>query len=135
YQPGQKAPIYTQNITPKEPGIVALTIPDAVSPLKVGTPYYWSVSMRCSPTKSSEIIYTKAWIERVKDSRNSINKSSCSSNYAQSGIWYDALFCQSKSNQGFWSLLDQIQLSAIAEKQPNIYFINQQFSTNAQKPR
>jgi hypothetical protein len=123
YRPGQPRPIYVQNITPKTPGIIALSLPETAKSLKIGVQYRWTVSVMCDRSRPSENIYAKAWIERVESS-NTGNKSSCLSNYAQSGIWYDALSCQRKSTEEFWSLLNQVKLLEIAYKQPQIMFIN-----------
>ena len=122
YQPGQLSPIYVQNITPKTPGIMALRLPESTNALKIGVQYRWTVSVICNPEKPSENIYAKAWIERVEDSFGIDNKSNCQSNYAKSGIWYDALSCQAKSTEEFWSLLNQVELSTISHNRPQITF-------------
>ena len=124
YEPGQPSPLYVQNITPTTPGIVALKLPLSANGLKIGKQYRWTVSVICNSQRPSENIYAKAWIERVDRSRSSSNSSGCLSYYARSGIWYDALSCQEKSTQEFWSLLNQVQLSAIAVERPQITFIN-----------
>ena len=124
YEPGQPSPLYVQNITPTTPGIVALSLPTTAKGLKIGVQYRWTVSIICNRLAPSENIYAKAWIERVESSSSSGNISSCLSYYAQTGIWYDALSCQEKSTKEFWSLLNQVQLSAIAHKQPQITFID-----------
>ena len=124
YEPGQPDPIYVQNITPTAPGIVALKLPSTANTLKIGIQYRWTVSVICNPKKPSENIYAKAWIERVESSIASGNAESCRSYYARSGIWYDALACQAESTKEFWSLLNQVQLSAIATEHPQITFIN-----------
>lgn len=126
YKPGQADPIYVQNIMPTTPGIVAFELPKTVRGLKIGVQYRWTVSVICNTQRPSENIYAKAWIERVENSTSFGNKSSCLSDYALSGIWYDALSCQASStDEEFWSLLTQVQLSAIAVEQPQITFINQ----------
>lgn len=123
YEPGQPTPLYVRDITPTAPGIVALRLPKTKDGLKIGKQYRWTVSVICNRKRPSENIYTKAWIERVGNS-NTLSNSSCLSSYAQLGIWYDALSCQSESTEEFWSLLNQVQLSAIAIEQPQITFIN-----------
>ncbi|MEY2832501.1 MAG: hypothetical protein RLZZ574_1759 [Cyanobacteriota bacterium] len=155
YEPGQPRPIYVQNITPKTPGIIALSLPERAKSLKIGVQYRWTVSVICDRSRPSENIYAKAWIERVESSNTGDKSpvhlrpkgrreasalayrfayktkvpagdrwSSCLSNYAQSGIWYDALSCQRKSTEEFWLLLNQVKLLAIAKEQPQITFIN-----------
>ena len=124
YEPGQPDPLYVQNITPTTPGIVALKLPSSANGLKIGKQYRWTVSVICNSQRPSENIYAKAWIERIDRSRSPSNSSGCLSYYARSGIWYDALSCQEKSTQQFWSLLNQVQLSAIAVERPHITFIN-----------
>jgi hypothetical protein len=139
YEPGQPKPIYVQNIMPKKPGIIALSLPKTAKPLKIGIQYRWTISVICDRLRPSENIYAKAWIERVESSNTSDKSpvhlrktkvpagdrwSSCLSNYAQSGIWYDALSCQRKSTEEFWLLLNQVKLLAIAKEQPQITFIN-----------
>ena len=124
YEPGQPDPIYVQNITPTTPGIVALKLPLSANPLKIGVQYRWTVSVICNQLRPAENIYAKAWIERIATSTNIEDKANCLSYYARSGIWYDALSCQTKSDREFWSLLDQIQLPRLATEQPQITFVN-----------
>lgn len=124
YEPGQPDPVYVQNITPTTPGIVALKLPETANGLKIGVQYRWTVSVICNQLRPAENIYAKAWIERIASPANLDRKLNCLSYYAQSGIWYDALSCQTKSTKQFWSLLNQIQLSTLATEQPQITFIN-----------
>lgn len=124
YEPGQPTPLYVQNITPTMSGIVAFTLPPAAKSLKIGKQYRWTVSVICNQLRPSENIYAKAWIERVENLKTLDRKSSCLLYYARSGIWYDALSCRTNSTKEFWSLLSQVQLSAIATEQPQITFIN-----------
>jgi hypothetical protein len=124
YEPGQITPVYVQNITPTTPGIVALKLPETANKLKIGVQYRWTVSVICNRLRPSENIYAKAWIERVQSPIIPSNTSVCLSYYARAGIWYDALSCQAKSTEEFWSLLNQVQLLAIAKEQPQIKFVN-----------
>lgn len=124
YEPGQPDPIYVQNIAPTTPGIVALKLPLSANALKIGVQYRWTVSVICNKLRPASNIYAKAWIERIASPINLEDQATCSSYYAQSGIWYDALSCQTRSNKEFWSLLNQIQLSTLASEQPQITFIN-----------
>ncbi|WP_019505902.1 DUF928 domain-containing protein [Pleurocapsa sp. PCC 7319] len=131
-EPGKK-PILTKELKP-EPGIVALKLPQSSKPLEVGKTYRWTVTVICNDDKPSRNLFAQAWIERVSlatsnsNSENASNKSSCSDEYAQVGIWYDALNCaytaqllqfQDINNdemKKFWSLLKDIDLDFIARQ-------------------
>ena len=124
YEPGQPEPVYVQNIAPTTPGIVALKLPLSTNALKIGVQYRWTVSVICNQFRPASNIYAKAWIERIASPVSLEDRASCRSYYALSGIWYDALSCQTKSTKEFWSLLNQIQLSTLASERPRITFIN-----------
>ena len=130
-EPGKK-PILTKELKP-EPGIVALKLPQSNKPLEVDKIYRWTVTVICNDDKPSRNLFAQAWIERVSlaasnsYSENVFDKSSCSNEYAQMGIWYDALYCaytaQSSQFQDindemkeFWSLLKEIDLNFIAKQ-------------------
>lgn len=125
-EPGKK-PIFTKELTP-EPGIIALKLPQNSAPLEVGKIYRWTVTVICNEKKPSRNLFAQAWIERTslaKSHNHSENISSrlfCSSEYAQMGIWYDALYCAytvesqniSDEMNEFWSLLKEIDLNFVA---------------------
>lgn len=88
-------------------GLVSLEMPDILPPLKVDTPYQWSVNLLCD---QEPIAFNISWIERVEMSsplaqqleatqRSSTAAVSWQSSperqqamlYAKEGLWYDAL--------------------------------------------
>ncbi len=130
-EPGKK-PILTQELKP-ESGIVALKLSQNSKPLEVGKTYRWTVTVICNKNKPSRNLFAQAWIERVSvakfnnPSENIPNRLSCSREYAQMGVWYDALECayvaqllQYQDNSDaigeFWSLLKEIDLFFIARQ-------------------
>ncbi|MEL6439177.1 MAG: DUF928 domain-containing protein [Cyanobacteria bacterium J06621_8] len=123
---GQK-PIYTQELTP-EPGIVALKLPNNSNPLEVGKTYRWTVTVICNEEKPSRNLFAQAWIERVPATNIKHHSTSvrvfCTENYAQMGLWYDALHCahlryqsgnprSKKALASFWSLLMEVDLHSL----------------------
>lgn len=131
-EPGKK-PIFTKELSP-EPGIVALKLPQNSDPLEVGKTYRWTVTIVCNPRKPSKNLFAQAWIERVPSptsktfAENTAN-TSCSVEYGQAGIWYDALSCNYTrlieneadfSSPQFWSLLEEIELQNLAQKKPKL---------------
>lgn len=83
-----------------KPGIIGISLPSSISPLKVGTSYRWYIDINCStseddfstPTSLTGIIekitlgsnFTSE-LETRSDSLNQV------ATYAQNGIWYDAV--------------------------------------------
>lgn len=129
-EPGQK-PILTKELKP-EPGIVALELPQNVTPLEIGKTYRWTVTVICNQNKPSRNLFAQAWIKRaavpteVKLPDRTKDTSFCSLTYAKAGIWYDALACnyaelvKDRSNSGsnweqFQSLLLEIDLEYLAQ--------------------
>lgn len=134
-EPGKK-PIFTQELSP-EPGIVALKLPQNSPPLEVGKTYRWTVTIVCNPQKPSKNLFAQAWIERVPlptsqtFTENVNNISLCSIEYAQAGIWYDAIACNYTkyleneadfNSPQFWSLLEEIDLQNLAREKPKLSF-------------
>ena len=131
-EPGKK-PIFIKELAP-EPGIVALKIPQNSPPLEVGKTYRWTVTIVCNPRKPSKNLFAQAWIERVPLPRSNTsfenvhNTSLCNVEYAQAGIWYDALACnyaklienEALDLPQFWSLLEEIDLPNLARQKPKL---------------
>lgn len=130
-EPGKKT-IFTKELDP-EPGIVALILPQSSRPLEIGKTYRWTVTVICNKMKPSRNLFAQAWIERVSSpksnksfSENTNDPSFCDVNYAQKGIWYDALACNyakrvqnqndTSNSQEFWSLLKEINLSNLIQQ-------------------
>ena len=137
-EPGKK-PIFVKQLNP-EPGIVALKLPQNSLPLKIGKTYRWTVTIVCNQKRPSRNLFAQAWIERValpksnNLSETTFNSSFCSAEYAQLGIWYDALSCnyaqliknQNSSNSRFpefWSLLKEIDLPNLTQSKPKLSLI------------
>ncbi len=119
-EPGKK-PIFTKELESK-PGIIALKIPQNSPPLEIGKTYRWTLTVVCSRNKPSKNLYTWALIKRVQSGKPELERSDNSNavvNYAQSGIWYDALrssYRPTTQASGFWNLLEQVNLSYIESK-------------------
>lgn len=137
-EPGKK-PIFVEQLKPK-PGIVALKLPQNSPLLKIGKTYRWTVTVVCNQKRPSRNLFAQAWIERValpksnNLSETTFNSSFCSAEYAQLGIWYDALSCnyaeliknQNSSSSRFpefWSLLKEIDLPNLAQSKPRLSLI------------
>lgn len=121
YEPGEPSPIYVHNWNKLTSGLYATKLPATVNPLEIGKQYRWTVSLICNPDKPSDNIYAKAWIERVNQPVNiSNNNGSCLETYSKLGIWYDALSCQPRYTEEFWSLLDQVNLQITELERPLI---------------
>jgi hypothetical protein len=135
-EPGKK-PIFIEQLKP-EPGIVALRLPQNSQPLKIGKTYRWTVTVICNQKKPSRNLFAQAWIERVALPKSNLTKTTfnslfCTAEFAQLGIWYDALSCnyaqliknqhQSKNNfSEFWSLLEEIDLPNLSQSRPRLSF-------------
>lgn len=133
-EPGKK-PIFVEQLKP-EPGIVALRLPQNSQPLKIGKTYRWTVTVICNQKKPSRNLFAQAWIERVALPKSNLSKPMfnslfCTAEFAELGIWYDALACnyaqliknqhQSKNNfSEFWSLLEEIDLPNLSQSRPRL---------------
>ena len=87
---------------PAKPGIVGVSLPSTVVPLKVGNQYRWYFDINCSASASSDDLSTPAsltgMVERVAFSANLDRELKTASKplariatYAKHGIWYDAV--------------------------------------------
>lgn len=123
---GEPKPLFTKELEKKHSGLVSLTLPQDVPSLEIGKNYRWSVSIICNRLHPSMNPYAEASIEKIalpsflssSLTLTSPNLSNCNE-YAQAGIWYDALSCgikQSNFNEDFSTinylnnLLNQVDL-------------------------
>ena len=140
-EPGKK-PLLVRELNPS-PGIVALKFPSNIPTLEIGKTYRWTVTVVCNPKKPSRNLFAQAWIKRVYFPSNGlmssltgsdgvVNSENCRINYAQAGIWYDALACSysrlmdnphnsPEEVKIFWSLLKQVNLGYIVKKKPILH--------------
>jgi hypothetical protein len=119
------SPVYKTAINlPKEPGIIAITIPKDQPELQPGI-YRWTVSLVCDSPKPPSV---RGMIQRVQPNSElteALQKTPAEqwSVYAQAGIWYDAIATlatlrQAQPNnpqlESDWKkLLQQVKLDAL----------------------
>ena len=119
------SPVYKTAINlPKEPGIIAITIPKDQPELQPGI-YRWTVSLVCDSSKPP---FVQGMIKRVQPNSElteALQKTPAEqwSVYAQAGIWYDAIATlatlrQAQPNnpqlESDWKkLLQQVKLDAL----------------------
>lgn len=119
------SPVYKTAINlPKEPGIIAITIPKDQPELQPGI-YRWTVSLVCDSSKPP---FVQGMIQRVQPNSElteALQKTPAEqwSVYAQAGIWYDAIATlatlrQAQPNnpqlESDWKkLLQQVKLDAL----------------------
>ncbi len=97
-EPGKPRPVYQQQLSNRQSGVMQLTLPDHVPDLEVGKSYRWSIAWGCNPNRASEQMYQRAWIERSAlnpPSQIQLQQATAAADrlvvYAQSGIWYEAI--------------------------------------------
>ncbi len=101
-QTGEREIYRTQLQLPGKPGIVGVSLPSTVPPLEVGKPYRWYVDINCAAAESAADFSTPAsltgMVERIDFPANLNQELETTSkplkriaNYAEHGIWYDAL--------------------------------------------
>ena len=80
------------NLT-EEAGVTGIKISDDAPILEVGKNYQWAVILVCGDRPNPNDPVVTSWIERVaaETSQSSSLPLEKASNYAQQGIWYDAL--------------------------------------------
>lgn len=92
--------IYQESFQPKKKhGIMAISLPETVSPLELDEQYDWQLSYICTPLgKSPEQIYLKGSVMRVKLPTNLNSQLEATTIereriviYAENGFWQDAL--------------------------------------------
>ena len=109
-EPGKINPLYVKNLSVKKPGLIKFKLPESAMPLEQGKLYKWTVSIICNPESPSENLFAKGWIKKVKQPMFD-PEANCLENYAQAGIWYDALSCESRLGIQYNKLLREIGLS------------------------
>ncbi|MGK7891849.1 MAG: DUF928 domain-containing protein [Leptolyngbyaceae cyanobacterium] len=78
------------------PGLVRITIPDAIAPLAVGRDYKWSFQVYCQ-ANPDDPDFVEGWIYRIDLDRESVAQFQTATPeeqvqiYASGGIWQDAL--------------------------------------------
>jgi Domain of Unknown Function (DUF928) len=97
-EPGQARPIYQQQVTNRQTGVMQLTLPQPLPGLEVGKQYRWAISWGCNARRPSEQMHQRAWIERsplTDRQTQQLHQAQTDHDrvlvYAQSGIWYDAI--------------------------------------------
>jgi Domain of Unknown Function (DUF928) len=118
-EPGKTRPVYQQQLSNHQSGVMQLTLPDQIPGLEVGKPYRWSIAWGCNPNRVSEQMYQRAWIERSPINpppQLQLQQTTSASErlvvYAQSGIWYDAIALAANHKtdpkmQAYWQTLLQ----------------------------
>lgn len=88
--------VYQTDVTlPKTPGIISLSIPQAVAPLSIGKPYRWFFKIYCQPQKFHT--HVEGWMQRNSLSpvlKSQLDKATLGDRftlYADNGIWFEAL--------------------------------------------
>lgn len=139
-EPGVSKAILNTRLQAKKSGIVQLGIQSKVPELKEGKEYRWTVSIICNEKRPSENIYARAWIERVPKTLNLVQKlkavteaSERAADYAQAGVWYDAVSTAYKASQNkprdpqsseyFHELLEQVGLSQVVTQPQKQFFV------------
>ncbi len=117
--------VYRTKITlPETPGVVSLSIPSTIAPLKVGQQYHWF--FKVYPDTQNPPVFVEGWIQRaalnsmLKSQIEKANLQERTKLFATNGYWYDALTAaaklhQSASKTSQWTdLLRSVSLDAIA---------------------
>ncbi|MEA5621210.1 DUF928 domain-containing protein [Cronbergia sp. UHCC 0137] len=89
---------YQTTVTlPNQAGIVSLSLPTDLPPLKLDTTYHWFFTVVCDSQDSSKNPFIEGWVQRIKPDSSlsaTIAKADLRKQttiYAEAGIWYDAL--------------------------------------------
>jgi hypothetical protein len=97
-EPGVLKPIYQQQLTATQSGVMQLTLPAEAPALKTNTAYRWMVSWRCDQSRPAEQLHRRAWIERVAPSNELTQTLQTTKTvpdritaYAQAGLWQEAI--------------------------------------------
>ncbi len=118
-------PILVENFEGLSQGFTAFTIPDNNPGLEIGKPYKITLTIVCNEKNPAKNLYAYTWIKRVPEfSETNSENSNCAVDFAQLGIWYDAIYCSySRLNlqesysafpeEDFNALLEQVNLSEL----------------------
>jgi Domain of Unknown Function (DUF928) len=83
--------------------LIALTVPEASSPLKAGETYSWTLSIQCNPSHPSQMSFVRGAIQRVAGAPSPeiaptlasasipADRTAVAKLYAQQGYWSDAI--------------------------------------------
>jgi Domain of Unknown Function (DUF928) len=92
--------IYRTALTPAaSPGIIRVTLPEAIAPLEPEIMYHWflKVKIKCNPQQPNQLDYVEGWIQKVhkNPALSELLKQAQPQQkvkiYAEKGIWYDAI--------------------------------------------
>lgn len=88
--------IYITDVTlPKTPGIISVSLPQAVAPLSIGKPYRWFFKIYCQPQKFHThvegLIQRNSLNPTLKSQLDKATPSDRFTLYDKNGIWFEAL--------------------------------------------
>ncbi len=92
--------IYRTSLTsPTSPGIISVSLPEPITPLKPETMYRWflKVKVKCNSQQSNRLDYVEGWIQKVNKNPaltellKQAKPQQKVAIYAEKGIWYDAI--------------------------------------------
>lgn len=135
FERGVAKPIFVQQMSVKQAGIIKLEMPQNLPQLQPGKDYRWSISIVQFPTMISLNPISQSFVTRVNltsDQAKQLNSITSSrdraSFYADAGIWYDALeaiatdYLNKPTNPtlraDLVTLLNQIGLPQVLEQKP-----------------
>jgi hypothetical protein len=97
-QNAQGKDVYRQAVAlPKQPGVIAVHLPDSVPPLETGVPYQTYFTVKCGNSRSSQSDFVKGWVQRIALSPTVANQIATAKPHdrpaihANNGLWFDAL--------------------------------------------
>jgi hypothetical protein len=83
---------------PSRPGLVKVTLPENMPALQINQPYYWELSIDCSGTSQGVPLKVEGMVQRVDLSEATkqqiaaeTSKIGKAQQYAENGIWFEAL--------------------------------------------
>lgn len=110
-------------------GNIAIALPETVT-LPVGEPHYWTLALYCDPAQPASSVFVSGTIERVAADgvepllTETVPSLSLAQDYANAGVWHDALAVlgalqqlepDNSDGQTLWTaLLEQVGLTAAA---------------------
>lgn len=117
---------------PAKSGIISLSLPQNLPPLKEGQLYHWYLTMVCDPSDRTGDVVLDGWFERTAPSASLASQLQKASQrerpalYAKAGIWYESLTALAELRQnypndaavaaGWKELLNSVQLGQFAEE-------------------
>ncbi|MEM8805145.1 MAG: DUF928 domain-containing protein [Cyanobacteria bacterium P01_G01_bin.38] len=110
-------------------GNIAIALPKTIT-LPIGEPHYWTLALYCDPEQPASSVFVSGTIERVAADgvepllADTVPSLSLAQDYANAGVWHDALTIlgalqqsgpASSDSQMLWTaLLEQVGLAAAA---------------------